>query len=98
VTDATASETYERTGAPPLYAFSVNDCDTVCAESADDARAWYIEHLGDESAVEDIVTRDLNGTMRLDEDSTERITMREAIARAIADGDTIPFLLCSTEY
>ena len=93
-----------------MKAFRINDCDTYCAETLEQA----IDFASEESniPVDEICDRprecDLDTEMMYDCDLSDvprkerekyRITLREAIRRRVEDdGWTPPFMLCSTEY
>lgn len=77
----------------------------MCATTKEEAIEGYLSETGledEEYAVydlEDIKECDLDNTkMCIGEDDNTQITFREGIKMCMNDGNTVPFILCSTEW
>lgn len=87
-----------------MKAFQLNDCDVWAGEDLESVKSAYLKATGmdTEEAFDDpceLTPEELAArVMVLDEDGKTEITLAAQLAKMIADGETFPTLLCSTEY
>lgn len=79
--------------------FLFGDSDTVAAYSKEEAIAWYVQDTGCiPEDYEPVEPASWEGLITMDEPGNPKISKHEALQQHMAQGGTLPTLLCSTNW